>query len=42
MVVAGRLRPAELVTRTIGLDGIGAALAAMDQPGSDGITVAVP
>jgi alcohol dehydrogenase len=42
MVVAGRLRPADLVTRTIGLDGIGAALAAMDRPGSDGITVAVP
>lgn len=42
MVVGGRLQPAKLVTRTIGLDGIGAALAAMDEPGSDGITVAVP
>lgn len=42
MVVSGTLQPAKLVTRTIGLDGIGAALAAMDRPGSDGITVAVP
>lgn len=42
LVVAGALRPAELVTRAIGLDGIGPALAAMDTPGSDGITVAVP
>ncbi len=42
MVASGMLQPAKLVTRTIGLDGIGAALAAMDRPGSDGITVAVP
>jgi alcohol dehydrogenase len=42
MVVDGRLRPAELISRTVGLDGIGAALAAMDQPGSDGIPAAVP
>lgn len=42
MVVSGVLRPAELISRTIDLGGIGAALAAMDSPGSDGITVAVP
>lgn len=42
MVTAGRLHPGDLVTATIGLDGIGDALAAMNLPGSDGITVAVP
>lgn len=42
MVVAGTLRPADLITRTTDWAGIGPALAAMDQPGSDGITVAVP
>jgi alcohol dehydrogenase len=42
MVTAGTLRPAALIAKTIGLDGIGAALAAMDRPGSDGITVALP
>jgi len=42
MVANGTLQPAKLVARTIGLDGVGAALAAMDRPGSDGITVAVP
>jgi alcohol dehydrogenase len=43
MVTDGRLRPAELVTRTIALDGIGAVLAAMDSPSAGpGIVVAVP
>lgn len=42
MVTAGTLRPAALIAKTIGLNGVGTALAAMDAPGSDGITVAVP
>lgn len=42
MVTSGRLDPAALITRRIGLDGIGDALAAMDLPGSGGITVAIP
>ncbi|MEO7125170.1 MAG: alcohol dehydrogenase catalytic domain-containing protein [Nakamurella sp.] len=42
MVVSGQLRPADLVTRTIGLGGIGAALTAMSSPGSDGMTIAIP
>lgn len=42
MVISGRLRPDELITRKIGLDGIGDALSAMDAAGSDGITVAIP
>lgn len=42
LVVAGRLRPADLVTRTIGLGGIGAVLDEMSRPGAVGITVAIP
>jgi alcohol dehydrogenase len=42
MVVSGALQPGRLVGRTIGLDGIGAALAAMDAIGEPGITVAIP
>lgn len=43
MVADGRLRPGDLVTRTIGLDGIGDVLAEMDRPGtSAGIVVARP
>jgi alcohol dehydrogenase len=41
-VTGGLLRPGRLVTRTIGLDGAGAALAAMDGPAGSGITVVVP
>ena len=40
-VTGGLLRPGRLVTRTIGLDGAGAALAAMDGPAGPGITVVV-
>jgi alcohol dehydrogenase len=42
LVVAGRLRPGDLVTSRIGLDGVGAALAAMGDAPPSGITVAVP
>ena len=42
MVADGRLRPGDLVAGTIGLDGIGDALAAMDTGSPPGITVAVP
>jgi alcohol dehydrogenase len=42
MVVSGALQPGRLVGRTIGLDGIGDALAAMDTIGEPGITVALP
>lgn len=42
LVSAGTLRPAELIGRTVGLDGIGPALAAMDGPTEPGITVALP
>jgi alcohol dehydrogenase len=43
MVRDGRLRPGDLVRGTIGLDGIGEVLAAMDRPGtSSGIAVARP
>jgi alcohol dehydrogenase len=42
LVADGSLRPQDLVGRTIGLEGIGDALAAMDRPGDGhGITVAV-
>ena len=39
LIEDGSLRPAELVGRVIGLEDAGAALAAMDQPGSTGMTV---
>ncbi len=40
MIADGRLHPGELVGRVIGLDGAGAALAAMDHPDpSGGMTV---
>lgn len=43
LVAAGRLRPDLLVTRQIGLDEAGAALAAMGQPGQGpGVTVVQP
>ena len=42
MVRDGRLRPGDLVSRTIGLDGIGAVLAAMDVGSPAGIVVAAP
>ena len=43
LVTSGTLQPAKLIGRTVGLDGIGPALAAMDgPPTSSGITVAVP
>lgn len=42
MVIDGRLRPADLVTRTLGLDGIGGVLAEMDSGSPAGISVAVP
>jgi D-arabinose 1-dehydrogenase-like Zn-dependent alcohol dehydrogenase len=43
LVASGRLRPDRLVTRHIGLDEAGAALAAMGEPGQGpGITVVVP
>jgi alcohol dehydrogenase len=42
LVAAGRLRPTDLVTRTIGLEEAGEALAAMGEHGASGITVAVP
>ncbi len=41
LITSGALRPAELIGRTVGLDGIGPALAAMDGIGQPGITVAV-
>jgi D-arabinose 1-dehydrogenase-like Zn-dependent alcohol dehydrogenase len=40
-IAAGRLDPARLVTRAIGLDDAPAALAAMDRPGHPGTTVIV-
>ncbi|MDQ1604680.1 MAG: hypothetical protein QOE01_2525 [Actinomycetota bacterium] len=43
LVAAGRLRPDLLVTRRIGLDEAGAALAAMGEPGAPaGVTVVLP
>ncbi len=42
LVVAGRLRPGNLVTSRIGLDAAGAALAAMGTDPPTGITVALP
>jgi alcohol dehydrogenase len=43
MVVSGRLRPDLLVTRRIGLDEAGTALAAMGEPGYPaGVTVVLP
>ena len=42
LVAAGRLRPAELVGRVVGLDEAGAALAAMDGPAEPGVTVVDP
>jgi D-arabinose 1-dehydrogenase-like Zn-dependent alcohol dehydrogenase len=43
LVVAGRLRPDRLVTRRIGLEAAGPALAAMGAPGQGaGVTVVVP
>jgi alcohol dehydrogenase len=42
LVADGSLRPQDLVGRTIGLEGVGDALAAMDRPGAgQGITVAI-
>jgi alcohol dehydrogenase len=44
LVVAGALRPADLVTRTITLDDTGRALADLGTPGAGvaGVTVVVP
>jgi alcohol dehydrogenase len=43
LVASGRIRPEQLVTRRIGLDQAGAALAAMGEPGFPaGVTVIVP
>jgi alcohol dehydrogenase len=42
LVRSGAVRPDELVTTTIGLDGVGAALAAMSGAGPAGITVIHP
>jgi alcohol dehydrogenase len=42
LVEAGRLRPADLVTREIGLDEVPAALAAMGEGGAPGVTVVRP
>ncbi|MGH8894897.1 MAG: zinc-binding dehydrogenase, partial [Actinomycetes bacterium] len=43
LVQSGRLRPDLLVTRRIGLDEAGAALAAMGEPGyPPGVTVVLP
>jgi len=39
LVERGLLDPSRLVTRVVGLDGAGAALAAMDHPGPPGLTV---
>jgi alcohol dehydrogenase len=39
LVGEGLLDPRSLVTRVIGLDEAGAALAAMDRPGPPGLTV---
>jgi alcohol dehydrogenase len=41
LVAAGRLRPGDLVTGRVGLDGAGAALAAMGDAPPTGITVAI-
>jgi alcohol dehydrogenase len=42
LVRRGELDPAALVSRVVGLDRAGAALAALDHPGPPGITVVVP
>ena len=42
LVAAGVLRPDLLVTRTIGLDAVPAALTGMDRPGPGGITLIDP
>jgi alcohol dehydrogenase len=43
LVASGRLRPQRLVTRHIGLEEAGAALAGMGQPGQEaGVTVVLP
>jgi alcohol dehydrogenase len=43
MVASGRLRPDLLVTRRLGLDEAGSALAAMGEPGQPaGVTVIEP
>ncbi|WP_328417580.1 zinc-dependent alcohol dehydrogenase family protein [Micromonospora sp. NBC_00389] len=42
LVTAGVLRPAELITRTIGLDEVPHALATMDQPGHGGMCLIHP
>ena len=42
LITRGILTPERLVSRIIGLDGAGAALAAIDGPGGAGITVIVP
>jgi alcohol dehydrogenase len=42
LVVAGRLRPGDLVTNRIDLSAAGPALAAMGEAPPTGITVAVP
>lgn len=42
MVTDGRLRPGDLITRTVDLDGIGPTLTAMDDPGPVGMTIAIP
>jgi alcohol dehydrogenase len=39
LIADGTLRPADLVGRVIGLEEAGAALAAMDQPSTAGMTV---
>jgi alcohol dehydrogenase len=41
-VRAGTLRPGALVSRTIGLPDVPAALAAMDSPGAAGVTMILP
>ncbi|MCX6433353.1 MAG: zinc-dependent alcohol dehydrogenase family protein [Actinobacteria bacterium] len=41
-IASGQLRPTELVARTISLDEVPKALAAMDGNGQDGITVCLP
>ena len=42
MVTSGALEPGRLVSSVIGLEAAGVALAAMDAPGADGITVIAP
>ncbi|MCO1596968.1 zinc-dependent alcohol dehydrogenase family protein [Micromonospora sp. RHAY321] len=42
LVTAGVLRPAELITRTIGLDAVPHALATMDRPGHGGMCLIHP